>query len=195
MIAMQYSFVLPADYDMAIIDTRIRDKGHLFDGFPHLRFKAFLSARQRGGDFASTANLYAPFYLWDEPEGLNDFLSSPDFSGLAQTFGWPEVTTWPVWQAEFGQAPLAEARFATRRITTIAPYSDLGELRSAAVAAARTEVTNGALAAVAAFEPTRWTTVHFALWRSLPDDGLPRDAPAGETQIYAVGHMSLPPSA
>ena len=33
MIAMQYSFVLPADYDMAIIDRRIREKGPLLDGF------------------------------------------------------------------------------------------------------------------------------------------------------------------
>jgi len=71
MIAMQYSFTLPADYDMAIIDARIRDKGHLFDGFPHLRFKTFLAARQHGGECPSTANLYAPFYLWDEPAGLD----------------------------------------------------------------------------------------------------------------------------
>ncbi len=27
MIAMQYSFTLPADYDMSIVDRRIRDKG------------------------------------------------------------------------------------------------------------------------------------------------------------------------
>jgi len=28
MIAMQYSLVLPADYDMGIIDRRIGDRGH-----------------------------------------------------------------------------------------------------------------------------------------------------------------------
>ena len=47
MIAMQYSLTLPADYDMAIIDRRIRDKGALLDGFPRLRFKAYLSARKQ----------------------------------------------------------------------------------------------------------------------------------------------------
>jgi len=46
MIAMQYRFPLPADYDMAIIDRRIADKGHLTDGFPGLLFKA-TSARAR----------------------------------------------------------------------------------------------------------------------------------------------------
>ena len=31
MIATQYRFPLPADYDMAIIDRRIADRGHLTD--------------------------------------------------------------------------------------------------------------------------------------------------------------------
>ena len=186
MIAMQYSFVLPADYDMAIIDKRIRDKGHLFDGFPHLRFKAFLSARRQGGDFPSTANLYAPFYLWDEPEGINDFLSGPGFAAVTQAFGWPEVTIWSVWHAELAEGALAEARYATRSIAAIAPYSDLGQRRASAAAAAGADVKNGALASVAAFEPARWTLVQFQLWRSLPEK-LSSDA-----QAYAVGHVSLP---
>lgn len=186
MIAMQYSFVLPADYDMAIIDKRIRDKGQLFDGFPHLRLKAFLSARRQGGDFPSTANLYAPFYLWDEPEGINDFLSGPGFAAVTQAFGWPAVTIWPVWHAEFTGAALGEATYATRSIAAIAPYSDLGQRRASATAAAEADVKNGALASVAAFEPARWTLVRFQLWRSLPEK-LSSDA-----QAYAVGHVSLP---
>jgi hypothetical protein len=36
MIAMQYSLVLPADYDMAIIGRRIAERGHLTDGLPGL---------------------------------------------------------------------------------------------------------------------------------------------------------------
>ena len=65
MIAMQYSFTLPADYDMGIIDRRIRDRGPGTDGLPHLGFKAYLSARK--GEFGSAENLYAPFYLWQQP--------------------------------------------------------------------------------------------------------------------------------
>jgi hypothetical protein len=62
-IAMQYRFVLLADYDMGIIDQRIHDKRRLLDGFPHLRFKAYLSAHRQHGSFVSAENLYAPFYL------------------------------------------------------------------------------------------------------------------------------------
>lgn len=43
-VAMQYSFVLPADYDMNIIKQRIASKGHLLDDFPGLIFKTCLIA-------------------------------------------------------------------------------------------------------------------------------------------------------
>jgi hypothetical protein len=57
MIAMQYSFTLPADYDMAIIDRRIAQKSGFTDNFPKLLFKAYLTAR-RGED--SAENLSRP---------------------------------------------------------------------------------------------------------------------------------------
>ena len=60
---MQYSFVLPADYDMAIIRQRIADKGHLLDAYPNLLFKAYLSADRQSSTQPSRHNLYAPFYL------------------------------------------------------------------------------------------------------------------------------------
>jgi hypothetical protein len=184
MIAMQYSFVLPADYDMEIIERRIRTKGPLLDGFPHLRFKAYLSARN-DDDIASAENLYAPFYLWDHADGLSDFLADPGFATLTRDFGWPAVRTWMVWHAELAQN-LGEACFASREIETIAPYSDLAARRAAAIGQARASVGNDAIAAIAAFEPTGWTFIRFRLWRALP-----QAIPAG-AQLYAVGHMSLP---
>jgi hypothetical protein len=60
MIAMQYSFTLPADYDMSIIDRRIRDKGPLLDNFPNLRLKAYLTARTGDEETASRENLSPP---------------------------------------------------------------------------------------------------------------------------------------
>ena len=100
MLAMQYGFVLPADYDMGIVRRRIAEKGHLLDQFPRLRFKAYLSADRRGARLPTRHNLYAPFYLWDDAEGMNAFLGSSGFAGVAQAFGWPEVRTWSVWQGE-----------------------------------------------------------------------------------------------
>jgi len=188
MIAMQYSFVLPADYDMAIIERRIREKGSLLDGFPRLRFKAYLSARKQGAGFTSAENLYAPFYLWDEPEGISDFLTSSGFTSLTRDFGWPIVRTWIVWHTELG-SNLGAARFASREIMSITPYSDLILQQDKAIVGAQEAMHDGALASVAAFDPTSWTMMRFRLWRTPP--ATTNDA----TQTYAVGHVSLPKQA
>ncbi|EJZ18353.1 DUF4865 family protein [Rhizobium sp. Pop5] len=181
MIAMQYSFTLPADYDMSIIDRRIRDKGPLLDGFPNLGFKAYLSARR--GEFGSRDNLYAPFYLWQKPEGASDFLCSPGFEALTSAFGRPQVKTWIVWEAQFSP-DIGAAAFATRNILQTEPHAPLADLRRAESAEAEADVAAGALASVSGFEPTTWTRVRFSLWRE------PREI--GEhTQAYRVGHMSL----
>lgn len=184
MIAMQYSFTLPADYDMEIIDRRIREKGPLLDGFPRLRFKAYLSAKRQDADPASTENLYAPFYLWDEPEGIDSFLSGPGFATLTRDFGWPSVQTWQIWQAKLAPDPDA-ARYATREIQTIPPYSHLAELRERATENTHSAMQAGALAAIAGFDPTTWRQLLFCLWREVP-------VGAQTAQIYAVGHLSRP---
>lgn len=181
MIAMQYGFTLPADYDMAIIDRRIRDKGLLLDGFPRLRFKAYLAARKVDNGFRSNENLYAPFYLWDEPEGIDTFLSSPGFAALTRDFGWPCVQTWLVWSAELGPN-LRQARYASREIEAIKPYSNLADISDAAIAEAHSRT--GALATVVGFDPAGWKQVRFSLWATLPT--------TYEAQLYTVGHVALP---
>ncbi|MEI1249131.1 DUF4865 family protein [Rhizobium aouanii] len=182
MIAMQYSFTLPADYDMSIIDRRIRDKGPLLDGFPNLGFKAYLSARK--GEFGSRNNLYAPFYLWQKPEGASDFLCGPGFKALTGAFGWPQVRTWIVWQAEISP-DITSARFATGDVLQTEPYAPLADIRRVESVEAEADLaTGGALASVSGFEPTTWTRIRFKLWREVPEIG-------EHTQTYRVGHLSL----
>jgi hypothetical protein len=187
MIAMQYSFPLPADYDMAIIDRRIRDKGHLLDNFPGLIFKAYLTARKDDGVTESRENLYAPFYVWEKDEGLSDFICGPGFVGLTDSFGWPQVKTWVVWRADISP-DIRNARFATREIIQTEPYAPLAEIRQRESDEAAGDVARGeALASVAAFEPNSWTRVHFRLLADLPKRML-----RPGVQAYNVGHLSLP---
>lgn len=185
MIATQYSFVLPADYEMSVIDQRIRDKGPLLDGYPGLRFKAYLSARKQDDRFANTENLYAPFYLWDDSNGLNNFVAGPGFAGVAEAFGWPSIRTFIVWHAEFGEH-LADAKYACREISPIAAYSDLATLRAETLRDAQIAVQEGALVAVVGIDSATWELVRFHLYSSIPT------ARCGTAQWYAVGHMSLP---
>jgi hypothetical protein len=183
MIAMQYSFTLPGDYDMSIVDRRISEKGHLIDEFPHLKFKAYLHSK-RSGVTPASENLYGSFYVWDRIDGLNDFLSGPGFVGLTQSFGWPSVKLWSVWNCAVSPE-VKSAVFATRDIVVTSPYADLAALRRDEAADAEQDVVKrGALASLSAFEPTTWSRVRFRLWRE-------RIAPPTNSTGYDVGYMSV----
>ena len=179
-LAMQYSFALPADYDMAIVERRIAEKGPALDGLPGLRAKAYLSARRSG---TQRENLYAPFYLWDDAAAMSGFLTGRGFAGVSDAFGWPQVRVWIVWRAWLARE-VEQARFATREIAPVAPHAPLDALETLENETAGQAVDRGALAAVAGFEPTNWTRVRFRLWRDPPER---RDGVA----LYDVGHVSL----
>ena len=90
-LAKQYTIKLPADYDMGIIRRRVRDRGSAFDSFGGLAFKAFLITERGAG---ATANRYAPFYVWHEASGTNEFLLGKGFAALQGAFGRPLIEHW-----------------------------------------------------------------------------------------------------
>lgn len=185
MIAMQYDFQLPADYDMEVIDQRVRDKGHVFDDTPGLGVKAFLSAR-RSPDTGSPVNLYAPFYVWTDPSAMTDFLCGERFAGLVNAFGWPQVRSWSVLGTRARSASaLKTAARATRRIDPVRPYESLAQYRATEQAALDDAMRAGALLAVAGLDARSWERVRFCLWDELPPS-------SAETTRYAVLHTSAP---
>jgi len=187
MIAMQYNFPLPADYDMAIIDRRIREKGPLLDNLPGLKFKAYLTARKGDPVTRSRQNFYSPFYVWQQEEGLSDFLCGPGFLALTENFGRPEVNTWIAWHADTSE-DIRSTKFATREVIAISAETSLAELRANETEAAAQAISDGeAQASVVAFEPTHWTLVRFRLLAEPP-----KDPARPGLQTYNVGHLSLP---
>jgi hypothetical protein len=185
MIAMQYSFVLPADYDMDVIRRRIAERGHFTDDFPQLDFKAYLYADRTTGQ--SQDNLYAPFYLWEDAEGMNNFLGGPGFAALKSSFGRPSINVWSVWHAQSPIEPNA-AHHATREVLPIPPDASLGSWRDAEVVRLAQDIAvRGALGGVVAFEPTTWTLVRFRLWAHEP-----ATLDVECAQRYDVGHVSQP---
>lgn len=94
MIAMQYRFHLPADYDMNLIRQRIHNNGARLNGFPDLVAKLYLYASRDEQDCPSQHNLYAPFYLWQQPAGMQRFLHSDGFAALCAHFGQPQISIW-----------------------------------------------------------------------------------------------------
>ncbi|HET8708049.1 MAG TPA: DUF4865 family protein [Pseudomonadales bacterium] len=188
MIAMQYSFGLPADYDMSIVERRIKEKGHALDDHQPLAFKAYLMARKDDPVTGSKANLYAPFYLWRCSDALRDFVCSAGFAGLVNSFGWPAVLSWPavICSEQGGALPLA--RFASREIVSLPPFVDLSALQRDECESARSAVQVAhAVLALSAFEPTSWTLVRFRMWRDATSL-----TQADGAQAYNVLHVSHP---
>ena len=107
MIIAHYAHRLPADYDIGIIRTRAKARGHLFDAIPELYFKAFL-LRERGR-FGAIANEYSSLYLWRRDEGFRDFLVGGRTKSVTDSFGRPRIETRFVLDALKGNG--TEARF------------------------------------------------------------------------------------
>jgi hypothetical protein len=187
MLAMQYSLTLPADYDMGIIRERVRRNGHALDDRAGLALKAYL-IRVRGVD-GSQVNQYAPFYLWNSPAAMTQFLiGGGGFQNIVRDFGRPPVSQWTVVacvRGAAGESPLA----ASRRIVELPqpPQGDAAvsiddELAELATLADHPDLHTAALA----FDPRDWHLLRFTLWRHQ----VPAGEPAGER--YEVLHVSAP---
>ncbi|MED1203277.1 DUF4865 family protein [Heyndrickxia acidicola] len=89
MIEMQYKIILPRNYDMDIIRKRVQDNGHKTDGFPGLLFKAYLitEANKNGNAY----NSYAPLYVWNDTQGMNQFIFEGFYDNILDSFGWQHI--------------------------------------------------------------------------------------------------------
>ncbi|MFE0130040.1 DUF4865 family protein [Streptomyces sp. NPDC059037] len=181
--AMQYEITLPADYDMGIIRDRVAAKGHLLDDCPGLGAKAYL-VRERGVD-DSPVNQYAPFYLWNTPEGMNSFLWGPGFQGIVDDFGRPEVQHWTGLAFAEGIASAAPARAAIRRRMSIPDRTPLGPLAAElAHEAERLARQDGNIYAAVSIDPRTWEALHFSVWD--------HESPKGVGDVFQVLHLSAP---
>lgn len=89
MIATQYKITLPSDYNMDIINSRVKNNGHRTDGFYGLKFKLYLTTKK--GENNNLQNSYSPLYLWKDSEGLNRFLFNGFYDNILSSFGWQQV--------------------------------------------------------------------------------------------------------
>ncbi|WP_329396622.1 DUF4865 family protein [Streptomyces melanogenes] len=176
--ALQYEITLPADYDMDIIRARVATRGHLLDDFPGLGLKAYL-IRERGA--GSPVNAYAPFYLWNTPEGMNSFLWGAGFQGIVDDFGRPEVQHWMGLSYEEGTAagavPVAATRERLAMPEGVRPADFVAEQLTRAAGP-------GTVASALAVDPRRWELLRFTLWE--------QEAPQAPGDRFRVLHLSAP---
>ncbi|MFI2642357.1 DUF4865 family protein [Streptomyces sp. NPDC018610] len=181
--AMQYELTLPADYDMGVIRDRVARIGHLLDDWDGLGIKAYLM-RERG-THGSPVNQYAPFYLWNTVEGMNSFLWTGAFQGLADGFGRPVARQWTGLSYEEGPAADSVPAVAVRHRLPVPEGVVLSEVADEAVReTGRLAERDGAVLAATAVDTSRWELVRFSLWA--------HDAPQADGEVFQVLHVSVP---
>lgn len=184
MIAMQYAISLPSDYDMGIIKNRIKMNGGKTDGFPHLNMKAYLVAEK--GKYDNPENGYAPFYLWENAEGMNRFLLGGPFNNILTSFGRPIVHSWIVMEAFTVRTP--EPLFALVETTRIPAFADLTALwHDEKDSLTQWQADPVTKAYVAAYNPLTWELCHFYMTTDL---SVLQSIAKGGALIYDVRHVS-----
>ena len=121
MIIVHYAHRLPADYDLSIIQSRAKARGHLFDAIPELYFKGFL-LRERGR-FGAIQNEYSSLYLWRKDEGFRGFLVDGRTKSVTDSFGRPQIETRFVLDAHKGSGE--QPRFLYKQEQDIPIDTDL----------------------------------------------------------------------
>ena len=123
---MQYKITLAGDYDMEIIKKRVKENGYKTDGFKDLLFKCYLIQEKNLDGFE---NLYAPFYLWKESEGMNEFIFDGYYDNILQSFGWQNINIGIPMKVDL-QENYGEAKFLLEISDEIKPslsLKDVGE--------------------------------------------------------------------
>lgn len=202
---MQYEIGLPADYDMGVIRHRVATRGSGTDSWPGLGAKAYL-IRERGVD-GSPRNSYAPFYVWNTVEGMNEFLWGAAFRGILTDFGRPVVRQWTGLAFHRGPTFADQPDLATKLTTTLTPDADPAAAIAEAAQQIAVQATAHGLHSVSlAIDTSRWQLVRFALWQRdawtnararLAEDQAAGpaagDGPGGsDPEVYTVLHLSRP---
>ena len=183
MISMQYNISLPSDYDMEIIKERVKQNGKKTDGFPDLNMKAYLIAEK--SRFDNYENQYAPFYLWEKEDGMNQFLLGGPFNNIISSFGRPKVNNWVVLHQDINKSD--EQQFAVVQIIPVPITSDLTKVWSDEKETfSKITADTATKAYITAYNPFTWEICRFymstdlAMIQKIAKDSL----------IYDVYHVS-----
>lgn len=177
MIGMQYVIRLPGDYDMDIIRKRVTENGSKTDGFPGLKYKCYLIC-EKGIDCFE--QLYAPLYLWDQEESMNQFLFGGYYDQIINSFGWQHVNIGIPLFVEFNEEFLS-SRYVLETTGSISPELSLSKIpeKIRLLAEAKKKITGQ----ICIYNPDKWRYSVFSFMKECPQI-------AEGSRIYEILHIS-----
>ncbi len=166
MIIVHYAHRLPADYDLAAIRRRLKERGAVWDGVPELYFKAFLL--REAGRFGAIANGFASLYLWQHDKPFRDWLVRGGYKIVTDIIGRAEIETLFALDAFRGKG--SEARFLYRDDISIPLDDDLTAAFAKEIELARERSTQpDVISAVVGLDTRNWKFVRILLSEAEPD--------------------------
>jgi len=89
--------------------------------------KAYLVAEKN--KYANFENEYAPFYLWEDEDGINQFILKGPFNNIVNSFGRPAIHNWIVMQEYIEKT--SDTLFACVTNHSISNHTDLTDILEA----------------------------------------------------------------
>jgi len=182
LIVAHYIHRLPADYDVAAIRRRARERGSIWDAASDLYFKAFLL--RETNQFGATASSFSSLYLWQRGEAFRDWLVRGGYRIVTESFGRAEIETFFALGAFNGTAH--QPRFLYRRDVGIAPDEELTTALAREIEQARERsMQPDAVSSVISLDPHSWKFIRVVLSEQEPagsEDGV----------AYQIAHLSRP---
>lgn len=161
MYAMQYEIKLPNDYDMDIIRNRVKMNGFKTDKFPGLSLKAYLIKEK---DHNNITNIYAPFYLWNDSEGMNKFIFDGYYDNIISSFGWQKISIGIKYEGKI-EKNIKKSRYLVEEYIDIQPVSSIKKLDIKS----SFECYENTLSEVIIYNPEKWKVVKFSFVENLPN--------------------------
>ncbi|MED3563934.1 DUF4865 family protein [Bacillus xiapuensis] len=181
MIGMQYKVILPEDYDMGIIRKRVQVHGHKTNGIQGLNFKAYLmtEAAKNGNLY----NSYAPLYLWNSSEGMNNFIFKGFYDNILNSFGWQHINIGIPYFVNL-EKDFHQSRYAVEYAGNISETKSLIDTR---FQTGHSLVKNAgkSLGDLLIYNPDKWGYSQFSFYQEKPEIEF-----AGNLRVYEVLHLS-----
>ena len=161
--AMQYTIKLPSDYDMDIIRQRVRNTGHLMDGFDDLFFKVYLISEKSEGQLF---NSYCPLYIWKNTNGMTKFIFDGYFDHILNSFGWQNIEIGVTSSVEISDH-FDSSKYATLEVIDI----EASESLKSFTIYEQMQANESGKAVI--FNPDKWKKCIFTFYTNKPDTQLP----------------------
>jgi hypothetical protein len=162
MYAMKYDIKLPDNYDMNIIKERVQNNGYKTDEFKDLLVKVYLISTKSYNNFT---NSYSPLYLWENSEGMTEFIFNGYFDNIIASFGWHSINIGITYSFNITEK-ISDCKYVLEESIDIQPIHSLIKIKPNNLFCHFKE----SLTEIIIYNPDKWKIFKYSFVECLPKD-------------------------